>query len=83
MLAQVKSIKSQEELREEIIQKAWQDDKFRQEFIQDPKAALEKYFRVFVPNHVTLNVVEETEEQYYFVLPGKPKLPKTNVYQWS
>ena len=82
MLSQVKTIKTQEEVRKEIIQKAWQDDKFRQEFIQDPKAALEKYFRVFVPNHISLNVVEETEEQYYFVLPGKPLLPKSQNTIW-
>lgn len=74
MISKVKTVKSDEELRSEIIQKAWQDEKFKEALLKDPKGALKKYFQVAVPENISVKAVEETEGMFYLVIPNKPKV---------
>lgn len=62
--------------REQIIQKAWEDDTFKQQLLQDPKAAIKDAFGVEIPDNIEVTAVEETPEHGYLVIPPKPSTLK-------
>ena len=62
---------TRQEIEEKIIARAWQDDSFKQELLNNPRAAFEKE-GINLPIGIDLNVVEETATTLYFVLPLKP-----------
>jgi hypothetical protein len=67
---------SREELEQNLRARAWKDDAFRQEFLADPKAVLERdYARYFpkdqIPSELSIKVIEEDEQSICFVLPSK------------
>jgi hypothetical protein len=69
---------SREELEQHIRARAWKDDAFRQEFLANPKAVLERdYAQSFpegkIPSGLSIKAIEEEEQAICFVLP--PKLP--------
>lgn len=59
-------------LQEKIIQKAWEDAEFKKQLIADPKAAVKEAFGIEVPDSIDVEVVEETANKYYLVLPQSP-----------
>ncbi|GAA3404632.1 NHLP leader peptide family RiPP precursor [Paenibacillus hodogayensis] len=63
---------TEETLKQQIIEKAWQDSTFKQQLLSDPKAAIEGAFGVKVPDGIKLNVVEESSTDFYLVLPQNP-----------
>jgi hypothetical protein len=65
---------SRDELEQHIRARAWKDDTFRQEFLADPKAVLQRDFAAWFSNEtiladLSIKVVEEEEQSMYFVLP--------------
>lgn len=54
-----------------VIARAWADDAFKQQLAADPKGVLSAE-GVEIPNGVNVKVLEETDSQYYLVLPTKP-----------
>lgn len=71
-----------DQIKEQIIKKTWQDEKFKKAFIADPKKTLQAEFKIAVANNVKVTVLEETDEQIYFILPGKPKLDASRRGFW-
>ena len=65
---------SREEMVASLVTKAWQDDNFKNEFISNPKAVIERETGKEVPGDVQINVLEETPNQIYFVIPSKPEV---------
>jgi hypothetical protein len=70
---------SREELEQHLRARAWKDETFRQEFLTNPKAILERDYAQFlpegkIPSEFSLRVVEEDEQSICFVLP--PKAPE-------
>ncbi|MEK3882321.1 NHLP leader peptide family RiPP precursor [Paenibacillus sp. PL2-23] len=63
---------NQQQLREQIIEKAWTDSEFKAKLLADPKGAIEEAFGVKVPDEINLKVLEETNDTFYLVLPQKP-----------
>ncbi|MCU6711788.1 NHLP leader peptide family RiPP precursor [Paenibacillus sp. J5C_2022] len=63
---------TKQELGQQIIEKAWADAQFKQQLLADPKAAIKDAFNVDVPANINLQVLEETEDSYYLVLPQNP-----------
>jgi hypothetical protein len=57
------------ELEQRVIQKAQQDSEFRSRLLADPKAALEQELGTSLPAGVQVQVVEETSNSIYLVLP--------------
>ncbi len=55
-----------------LIEKAWNDEVFRKELIENPKAAIQKELEVVIPDDIEIKVVEETDKTFYLVLPQKP-----------
>jgi hypothetical protein len=75
---------SREELEQNMRARAWKDDAFRQEFLANPKAVLERdYAQYFpegqIPSELSIKVIEEEEQVICFVLPSRlydDQLPK-------
>lgn len=59
-------------LRNQVIQKAWEDPSFKQRLLADPKAALQEALGVIIPDSVTLKAVEEGSNEFYLVIPPSP-----------
>ena len=63
---------STQELRDQIIQKAWTDPEFKKQLLSNPESAIKDAFGVDIPKGYKLKVLEETEDTYYLVLPQSP-----------
>ena len=61
-----------EEAEKQLIAKAWKDPKFRQSLIQNPRSVISKEFGVEIPADISVNVLEETANSLYLVLPASP-----------
>ena len=59
------------ELEDQIIARAWQDDSFKEELINNPEAALNSE-GISLPNSIEVKVFEENANTLYIVLPTKP-----------
>jgi hypothetical protein len=57
--------------QEEIIAKAWKDPTFKKKLLENPKEAL-KECGVKVPENVNVKVIEDSEQNYTFVIPESP-----------
>lgn len=67
---------SRVELEQHLRARAWKDDAFRQEFLTNPKAVLERdYAQYFsegkIPSELSINVIEEEEQTICFILPSR------------
>ena len=63
---------SRQELESAIVQHAWKDDAFRDEFIADPKAVIEKYSGQKLPAELKVVALAEDDKTIHFVIPPKP-----------
>ena len=61
-----------QKMEAELIEKAWKDESFRQELISDPKSAVSREFGLNFPDSINLQVVEETADTMYMVIPAAP-----------
>lgn len=55
--------------RQEIMTRAAEDPQFRQQLKSDPRGTLERELGGTLPSDVKIEVLEETPEQVYMVLP--------------
>ena len=63
---------SRQEMDAMIVQRAWKDDAFRDEFITDPKATIEKYSGQKLPPELNFVALAEDDKTIHFVIPAKP-----------
>ncbi|MEV5030574.1 NHLP leader peptide family RiPP precursor [Paenibacillus sp. LPE1-1-1.1] len=63
---------AQQTLKDQVIQKAWEDAEFKKQLIANPKAAVKDAFGVDVTDTIEVEVVEESANKFYFVLPQSP-----------
>lgn len=70
------------EIQAKIIARAWKDEAFKKKLLENPKEAL-KEFDVEWRGTIILTALEETSNQFYFVLPQSPaqisKLSETEL----
>ncbi|WP_445321980.1 NHLP leader peptide family RiPP precursor [Paenibacillus sp. FSL M7-0420] len=59
-------------LKNQVIQKAWEDPAFKQRLLADPKAALQEVLGINLPDNITLKTVEEGSNEFYLVIPPSP-----------
>lgn len=59
-------------LRDQVIQKAWEDPDFKKELLAAPKAAIEKYLHIPMLDNFEIKVVQETKDLAYLILPVNP-----------
>lgn len=72
---------SAEALKNQVIQKAWEDADFKQRLLTDPKAALQEVMGINLPDSITLKTVEEGSNEFYLVIPPSPasEVMKTRI----
>ena len=63
---------NRQEMESLIVQRAWKDQAFRDEFIADPKATIEKYSGQKLPAEVEVVALAEDDKTIHFVIPAKP-----------
>lgn len=56
----------------DIIVKAWRDEKFRKNLLENPKKAIEHEFNISVPSDVTISVHEESDQSLHLIVPAIP-----------
>lgn len=59
-------------LLNKLITKAWQDSKFKEELLKDPKSAIEKSLGISVPDFIQIKIHQETPKELHLVLPLNP-----------
>ncbi|MFF2911904.1 NHLP leader peptide family RiPP precursor [Paenibacillus sp. NPDC057934] len=59
-------------LRNQLIQKAWEDPSFKQRLLSDPKSAIQEALGIIIPDSITLKAVEEDSNEFYLVIPPSP-----------
>jgi hypothetical protein len=63
------SVPTREELEAQIVARAWADEAFRERLRTDPHGAVAEVTGVVVPDSVEIEVLEETPEKGYLVIP--------------
>ncbi|MEQ9625567.1 NHLP leader peptide family RiPP precursor [Coleofasciculus chthonoplastes] len=60
------------DLEAQLIERAWQDEAFRQALLSNPKAVIEAELGNKLPEDLQVTVLEETPNLIYIVLPINP-----------
>lgn len=63
---------TEQSLKIQIIQKAWEDAAFKAQLLANPKAAINEAFGVEIPDTFEVVAVEETSNKFYLVIPVNP-----------
>ncbi len=58
------------EMEMRLILRAWKDEKFKKELIANPKEVIQRELNIHIPDDMEIQVVEETLNKLYFVLPA-------------
>ncbi|WP_159881764.1 NHLP leader peptide family RiPP precursor [Paenibacillus puerhi] len=61
-----------EELKYKIIRMTWEDEGFKARLLANPKAAVKETFGIDIPESFNVQVLAETDTQFYLVLPKEP-----------
>ncbi|MFF2483383.1 NHLP leader peptide family RiPP precursor [Paenibacillus sp. NPDC058071] len=65
-------------LKEQLIEKAWNDEEFKQLLLTDPKLAIKDALGIDVPEHIVLKTLEESSYEMFIVLPQSPAKPTSD-----
>jgi hypothetical protein len=68
-----RALKSRDDFESKIILKSWQNEEFKKDLIANPKKVLAREVGQEVPANLDIEVVEETGNKVFFVLPRKPQ----------
>jgi|GEM_PF-1858368 len=66
------AVRTRKDLEIHLITRALKDEGFKQELLANPKAVVEKELGTKLPEDLEINVLEETEDTLYMVLPCNP-----------
>ncbi len=79
--ALIRGLKNRSEVFNRLILKAWEDEKFKQELLTNPKAVYAQEFGHKMPDDLAFEVIEETLDAIKIVLPVNPflKIPEEEL----
>lgn len=60
------------EVENKLIHRAWEDKVFKQELLSNPKAVFARELGEELPNTLEIEVLQETENKVYLVIPNNP-----------
>ncbi|MGI2903280.1 NHLP leader peptide family RiPP precursor [Tolypothrix sp. VBCCA 56010] len=60
------------EFEQKLIQRAWEDENFKQELLSNPKAVFARESGEELPKDLEIEVIQETANKVYLVLPTNP-----------
>ena len=64
---------------QKLIERAWEDEAFKQELLSDPRAAIESALGVALPEGIEIQVHEQTPTTIHLVLPMPPQSPRAEA----
>jgi hypothetical protein len=64
------AVPSRQDLEAKIVARAWTDEGFRARLKADPRAVVAEETGIKIPESVTVEVLEETPEKAYLVIPS-------------
>ena len=64
------AVPSRQDFEAKIVARAWADEAFRARLKADPRAVVAEETGIKVPESVTVEVLEETPEKAYLVIPS-------------
>ena len=64
------AVPDRRDLEAKIVARAWADEAFRERLKADPRAAVAEETGVTVPEAVVIEVLEETPDKAYLVIPS-------------
>lgn len=64
--------RSRQEIEAHIIAKAWKNEAYKQELLNNSKAVIEQEFGLQLADDINVQVVEEDADSLYLVLPMQP-----------
>jgi hypothetical protein len=65
---------SRTDFESSLIAKAWKDEVFKQELVNNPKAVIEKELEQKLSSSVKIQVLEENSDTLYLVIPQAPQV---------
>jgi hypothetical protein len=63
------ALPTRDEIEAQIVARAWSDETFRERLKAEPRAALAELTGLTVPESIEIEVLEETPEKAYLVIP--------------
>jgi hypothetical protein len=66
------TLKNRLSSEESLIMRAWEDDNFKQTLLSNPKAAIAEAVGESLPDDIEVEILEETSNKVYFVIPNNP-----------
>ena len=63
--------KTRQRLEARLINRALKDDTFREELVRDPRAVFARELGIQMPEHIQVQVLEESPSTVYLVLPQR------------
>ena len=76
-------MKTQDEMRTQLIAKAAEDDTFRSQLLADPKPAIEAELGITIPQQMTVQVHENSAQTVHLVLPPATRLSDAELQATS
>lgn len=58
----------------QVIQKAWEDQEFKEKLLNDPKTAIREALGISLPENIKIKAVEETSDEFYLIIPPSPSV---------
>lgn len=71
------------EFEQKLIGQSWKDEAFKQELLSNPKAIYARESGEELPNDLDIEVVQETANKVYLVLPNNPTSAITDEKELS
>ena len=72
-------MKTPDEIRQSLVDRAVEDSDFRSRLIADPKQVIKQEFDIDVPDAVGVHVHEDSGETAHLVLPPDPRLTDSEL----
>ena len=72
-------VTTRKQLEAQLIDRAMKDETFRQELLRDPKGVFERELGIRLPEHITMQVLEESPTHIYLVLPQPLARPEMEL----
>lgn len=66
------AVRTRKDLETQLIARSFEDERFKQDLLANPKVAVEKELGTKLPKGLEIKVIEETETTAYMVIPKNP-----------
>ena len=72
-------MKTADEMRQILADKAGEDEEFRNRLLADPRSVIQQEFDLEIPADLNIQVHEDSAETAHLVLPPSPRLNETQL----